>query len=427
MVSLSMSLTNLRQNWLAPTLKVATPRLYIHSQWVPRIIPFIDPQGTGCLQRSPVAEARSYYSRTSPAQVESDPQNFFTALQYVNIPPDYLFTVRFGGDTWHQFAPALPNCIHPAFFALSCHTNELGGDLPDSLREKVTANEADIPSLTELLPESVTILLRQKAFGATKIPTTSLSLDAPAGSLQSVACLTARGTAGAIRGTWSKWRGSTGFATNTGQGMVVRALAVMPSDSLLRQQFKDEPVHHEDTFSLILNDAQVGNKNAPMLRAELLEGFMENSPANVSRMMAFRNVLVKPIGLRTSPLGCPVSSLLSPKRDNLFANRFPVHGQLVNADSSYAQVILGANDKHLKFRSCVSAKIINQHQVEYTLGTRVQCTNLFGNFYMAVIDRMHRGYVTPTMLRMAVGYATRSADAGVTKTSALALPLKSVG
>jgi Protein of unknown function (DUF2867) len=371
--------------------------------------------------------AQLRFSSASPAQIESDPQNFFKALQYVNIPPDCLFTVRFGGDTWHQFSPALPNSIHPAFFALSCHTNELGGDLSDSLRKKVIANEADIPSLTELLPLSVTHLLQQNAFDAANIPTTSLSLDAPAGSLQSAACLTARGTAGLLRGTWSKWRGSTGFATDTGQGMTVKALEATPSDSLLQQQFMDEPVHHEDTFSLMLDDAQVGHKNASTLLAELLEGFMQNSPANVSRMMTFRNVLVKPIGLRTSPLGCPVSSLLSPKRDNLFANRFPVLGQLVNTKGDFAQVILGANDKHLKFRSCVSAKIINQHQVEYTLGTRVQCSNLFGHLYMAAIDRMHRGYVTPTMLRMAVEYATRPAGARVSGAPVSVQPLKNIG
>jgi hypothetical protein len=353
--------------------------------------------------------AQLRFSSASPEQIEIDPQNFFNALQFVNIPPDCSFTVRFGGDTWHQFSPATPKSIHPAFFALSCHTNELGGDLPETLREKVIANKADIPSLTELLPEGVTTILQQNAFDLSQVPTTWLSLDAPAGSLQSAACLTARGAAGAIRGAWSKWRGSTGFATDTGEGMYITALEKTPDDSLLLKQFKDEPLHHDDTFSLILNDAHKGNKSASVLLAELLEGFMQNSPPNVSRMMTFRNVLVKPLGLRTSPLGCPVSSLLSPKCDNLFAHRFPVLEQLVSNDNRYAQVILGANDKHLKFRSCVSAKIISQHQVEYTLGTRVQCSNLFGHIYMAMIDRTHRGYVTPTMLRMAVEYATQSA------------------
>jgi len=39
------------------------------------------------------------------------------------------------------------------------------------------------------------------------------------------------------------------------------------------------------------------------------------------------------------------------------------------------------------------------------LGTRVHCKNFFGRFYMAAIDYVHRHYVTPTMLRLAVEYA----------------------
>jgi hypothetical protein len=34
---------------------------------------------------------------------------------------------------------------------------------------------------------------------------------------------------------------------------------------------------------------------------------------------------------------------------------------------------------------------------------------LFGRFYMAAIDHVHRSYITPAMLRMAVEYATNSA------------------
>jgi hypothetical protein len=43
--------------------------------------------------------------------------------------------------------------------------------------------------------------------------------------------------------------------------------------------------------------------------------------------------------------------------------------------------------------------------VDVMLGTRVHCKNLFGRFYMAAIDYVHRRYVTPTMLRLAVEYA----------------------
>ena len=352
--------------------------------------------------------AQLRFSSATPEQIEADPNNFVKALHFINIPPDCMFTVRFGGETWHQFFPLIENSPHPVFFALSCHTNELGGNLSESLRQQVINNEASIPSLTELLPKSVADILDHDDFDTSKIPTTSLSLDAPAGSTLSAACLSYRGGMGTLRGAWSRWLGSTGFTSNTGVALAVVELESTPKDSLLAHQFGDEKFHHEDTFCLTLDDMPVGNKSASGLLASLLDGFLENPPTSVSRMMAFRNVLVKPIGLRTSPLGCPVSSLLSKQRDHLFANRFPVLEQSINSDDSFSQVILGADDKHLKFRSCVGVKIINVHQVEFTLGTRVQCSNLFGRFYMAVIDRVHRGYITPTMLRMAVEHATQT-------------------
>jgi len=354
--------------------------------------------------------AQLRFSSATSEQIEKDPDNFVKALHFINIPPDCMFTVRFGGETWHQFFPLIENSPHPVFFALSCHTNELGGNLPESLRQQVINNQASIPSLTQLLPKKVADILARNDFDSSKIPTTSLSLDAPAGSALSAACLSYRGGMGTVRGAWSKWLGSTGFASETGGKLTVVELESTPDDSLLMNQFGNEKFHHDDTFCLTLNDVSVGNKKASTLLASLLDGFLQNSPTSVSRMMAFRNVLVKPMGLRTSALGCPVSSLLSKQREHLFANRFPVLEQLTNPDDSFSQVILGADDKHLKFRSCIGVKIINSHQVEFTLGTRVQCTNLFGRFYMAVIDRVHRNYVTPTMLRMAVEHATQMSE-----------------
>ena len=124
-------------------------------------------------------------------------------------------------------------------------------------------------------------------------------------------------------------------------------------------------------------------------------------------MMEFRNVLVKPLGLRTSPLGCPVSSLLSKDCGLLFAGRFPVLDIKEDADSKLVQVILGADDKHLRFRSCVGVQCHANGSVEISLGTRVHTTNLFGHLYMALIDRVHRGYVSPVMLRLAVDHAVK--------------------
>ena len=353
--------------------------------------------------------AQLRFSSASLRQIEADPRSFLRALQYVDIPPDCLFTVRFGGETWHQFAPLARNSLHPAFFALSCHTNELGGALPEQIKEKVLAGEATIPALTELLPQNVLDLLYDEPLDPADIPTLSLSLDAPPGTLQNAMCKTARGSAGLLRGAWAKWARSSGFTSDNGSGRKVVELEQPPQGSLLLDQFRGERFHHEDTFALALpHDGLKGVDAAAMLSA-LLEGFLKNPPTGVSRMMAFRNVLVRPLGLRTSPLGCPVSSLLTQQDSEMFDNRYPVLGQAVGTDGTRAQVVLGADDKHLLFRSCVGVQIIDGDRVEITLGTRVRCKNLFGRAYMTVIDRTHRSYIAPAMLQLAVEYATERA------------------
>ncbi len=348
--------------------------------------------------------AQLRFSSASMEQIEDDPHNFIRALECINIPPDCMFTVRFGGETWHQFAPRTRNSVHPVFFALSCHTNELGGALPDELREKVLANAATIPALTTLLPQAVLDLL-DDAMSQTHVSTIDLSLDAPPGTLQRAMCGGARGTAGRMLGAWGNWRGSRGFISNQASRSRVIELAHTPPDSLLRAQFNDAPFHHEDTFSLTMDLADFDQSTPTALLSALLEGFMSSPPPSVARMMAFRNILVRPLGLRTSPLGCPVSSLLSPDKSKLFANRFPVLDQFVDEQQGRAQVLLGANDKHLLFRSCVGVKLLGRSRVEFTLGTRVRCKNAFGRFYMAAINRVHRAYVTPVMLSRAVEYA----------------------
>ena len=119
--------------------------------------------------------------------------------------------------------------------------------------------------------------------------------------------------------------------------------------------------------------------------------------------MMIRNFLVRPIGLRTSPLGCPVSSLLSDDRSRLFANQYPVLDQSV-ADAAHAQVVLGAEDKHLVFRSCIGVEVVGPARINLTLGTGVRCRNAFGHFYMAAISLVHRKYISPSMLRRAADH-----------------------
>ena len=349
--------------------------------------------------------ARLRFASVTDAEIERDPSSFMAAMRCVEIPPDCLFTVRFAGETWHQFTPRQKNSRHPALFAISCHTNELGGPLPDALKQQVLSNEADIPSLTELLPTSVMTLLQQSPLDKANIPTIALALDAPAGSVHSAMCRWVRSSAGWLREQWSRCRRTAGYLWDSGP--VVDMLDQAPERSLLREQLNDGPIHHEDTFRVSVVDASLSRMGSRALLARLLEGFVESPPASVSYLMAWRNVVVKPIGLRTSPLGCPVSSLLSPQSEAFFAGRFPVRQQQHDALDRHHQVILGANDKHLVFRSCASVDVTGD-RIEFTLGTRVRCKNAFGHFYMTMIDRVHRRHVSPAILRYAVQHVLRT-------------------
>jgi len=349
--------------------------------------------------------ARLRFSDATPDQLANDPGSFAGALRHVDIPPDCLFSVRFGGDTWHQFVPLHPQGGHPALFALSCHTNELGGNLSPAVQQQIRTNAATIPSLTELLPPTVQQWL-DDASHRLDVPTIALSLDAPAGSLHGWMCRVFRGAAGRARSAWVRHRRAGGFAAERGGRYTVVQLAEPARDSLLRTQLQAGH-HHQDMFALVIDDVRASRAGATEWLAALLEGFLANPPTGVSYLMALRNVLVKPLGLRTSPLGCPVSSLLGTSAGPTFFERFPVIDQRIDANDTFAQVILGADDKHLRFRSCVAVRKLGPGRIELSLGTRVACTNLFGHAYMAAIDRLHRSYISPAMLRGAAEHALR--------------------
>lgn len=357
------------------------------------------------------------FSTASQAALERDPQAFIDALRHVEIPPDCLFTVRFGGGTWHQFLPLEAGAGHPALFALSCHTDELGGALAPEQRDRVLAGAADIPTLTEILPAHVAGQLA--LLDPDRIPTIALSLTAASGSLRGRACARTRNALGHVRRALGRWRRPTGFFDDA-RGRPVDVLREPMPASLLRRQFVDG-FDHEDTFVLELPLAELPVSSAAVLLERFLDGFVHNAPGGVARLMRLRNVLVRPLRLRTSTLGCPVSSLLgdAPLR---FAGRHPVLAESVDAADRYAQVILGADDRHLRFRSCAAVEVQPGGTVRFSLGNRVRVLNAFGTFYWCAIDRTHRAYVAPTMLRMAVGHVLGGAVAGRSKADSSATP-----
>ncbi|MBB3226870.1 hypothetical protein FHW69_001471 [Luteibacter sp. Sphag1AF] len=345
------------------------------------------------------AGAQLRFSTATLEDMAADPANFLRSLRFIDVPPDSLFTVRFGGGTWHQFAPLGGASTHPAFFALSCHTNELGGDLSESLLRQVMANEASIPALTEVLPECVTQLMASMSAGQLHVPTVALSLEAAPGSLQGKLCGFARRVVGASRAALARFGRAGGFLRESGGRQTVIEMDHPADGSLLRDQFT-EGFDHEDAFVLTLAAKQATDASASALLASLLDAFVSHPPVGVSRMMALRNMLVRPLGLRTSSLACPVSSLLGHSDRALFAGRFPVIDQRVSDKDRYAEVILGADDKHLRFRSCVAVRVTDG-RVDLMLGTRVRCKNTFGRLYLRLIDGVHRRYVSPVMLRAA--------------------------
>ncbi|NML08950.1 DUF2867 domain-containing protein [Sphingobium sp. AR-3-1] len=348
--------------------------------------------------------AQLRFSTATAEDMKINPRKFLEALHFINIPPDCLFTVRFGGETWHQFWPLSKNSLHPVFFALSSHTDELGGNLTDDLKARIKANMADIPALTEVLPEDISQLIQSGNFLQEVVPTTTLSLDAPAGTIHRKVCDTFRGSMGIFRSFWSSRHRPGGYVSETEITKTVIELQAVPEDSLLMRHLGAAKTHHQDTFMISLSGMDFGDLKAAQILELLLEGFLNNAPRGVSHLMTIRNILVKPLGLRTSPLGCPVSSLLSDERTNMFVNQYPVLDQSVEEDGLRAAVVLGARDRHLVFRSCVSVEKVASDRVNLTLGTGVRCKNLFGHFYMSAISLVHRKYISPTMLRRAADY-----------------------
>ena len=354
--------------------------------------------------------AQLRFSTITDAELQADPEAFIDSLHVVDVPADSLFVVRFGGGTWHQFAARTPGSPHPVFFALSCHTNELGGIGDAALADAISRDAASIPSLTELLPEPVQDVLARRPLHAQPLATSTLSLCAAPETLALRVCGHIRSAAGRIRRRMLSLRRPLGFVGRRFRQTVV-ALDTLPEQSLLSSQF-DARVDHEDMFAITLPADAFGRTGLQQLLSFLLEGFLENRPVGVSWLMRIRNLLVRPLRLRRSPLGCPVSSLLSTDRSVLFAGRFPVLAQSMHGDRR-VEVLLGADDRHLRFRSAVGIERLDDGRLRLTLGTRVQCRNRFGHLYMRLIDKVHRGYITPTMLDMAVAHVrVRHGEAG---------------
>lgn len=319
-------------------------------------------------------------------------------LQQVDIPADCLFTVRMAANTWHQFVPLRGNGRHPALFAVSCHPDETAGELDPATRAQVNQGEADLATLTDLLPPALLATLQRREHAGKLIPTTALGFAHALDTQWCIGlCAHLRRYVGRVRQLLARACQHQGFVARDAADPRARTLRGLPPQSLLESQLPGH--HYEDTVQVRLDARWLGSRSPEQLLAALLEAFVEQPAAPVSGLMQLRNLLVKPLGLRTSSLGCPVSSLLGDGPGQRFAQRFPVLDSQVGKNR--AQVLLGADDRHLQFRSCVAVQHDGDHVV-FLLSTRVHCRNRFGRAYMMAVDPVHRHYVAPRMLQSAV-------------------------
>jgi hypothetical protein len=239
-----------------------------------------------------------------------------------------------------------------------------------------------------------------------RTPAVSLSLDAPEGTVHRLMCNIFRGRMGAARRRIGSPFRKRGFVSLVSIGKV-RHFGSAADGSLLDCQLDGKTIDHRDCFAVDVAGVNLADQSAEDLLDAILEGFIANPPRFVGSLMTLRNVLVMPLGLRRSSLGCPVSSLIGGASSTMFRGKYPILDQRLDGHNSRAEVVLGADDKHVEFRSCVAVVKHGPQQVAVRLENAVHCRNGFGHFYMEAIRTVHQRAIAPAMLRNAVEFALR--------------------
>ena len=130
-----------------------------------------------------------------------------------------------------------------------------------------------------------------------------------------------------------------------------------------------------DAYGIAVNDATLDARHAA-------ERMLQRSPRWVEALIALRNTLVTPFGLKTPARKAAAA-------DSIGA--FPV------VSESPGRLVAGFNDKHLDFRLVVDV-VTETGGRRITATTLVLTHNLLGRAYLAVILPFHR-LIVPSMLR----------------------------
>jgi hypothetical protein len=124
-------------------------------------------------------------------------------------------------------------------------------------------------------------------------------------------------------------------------------------------------------------------RNATLDAPEATRRAFARQPGWIAKLLAIRNILVAPLGLKPGADGnLPASGRVG---------IFPV------VSSSSERVVLGFDDRHLDFRIVVDVKALDETTRRVTATTLVHRNNLFGRVYLATVTPFHK-LIVPTML-----------------------------
>jgi hypothetical protein len=135
-----------------------------------------------------------------------------------------------------------------------------------------------------------------------------------------------------------------------------------------------------DAFRIDVADTHLDARHA----AVLMTG---RSPRWIEALIRLRNLLVAPLGLKTS------GETEKPRRETI--GLFPI------LTETQDRLVAGFNDKHLDFRLVVDVATAGPDSAssqQVTATTLVKTHNLFGRIYLAIILPFHR-LIVPAMLR----------------------------
>ena len=111
--------------------------------------------------------------------------------------------------------------------------------------------------------------------------------------------------------------------------------------------------------------------------------FAGRQPRWIVNLLAIRNILVMPFGLKSGA----GANLPASRRVGVF----PV------VSSSSERVVLGFDDTHLDFRIIVDVKALDETTRRVTATTLVHRNNILGRVYLAAVMPFHK-LIVPTML-----------------------------